>query len=167
MATHPHVMMFLAGSAVLARNAQSNSDQLLSLSFELWLQVLDNEVLNDNAIDFFYTNIDDILDSSTAYDTVSSVNAHVDDMSLDTAMEMSNTGMDSLWLFINPLMIETSSNLAQLANAYTELDLFQAPLEAAGDFYFSFVPYWIHLRVLLEAEIPVAAGVSSAPQATK
>jgi hypothetical protein len=66
----------------------ANSDQLLSLSFELWPQVLDNEVLNgmctctllfhqklnfplipaiDNAIDFFYTNIiDDILNSSTA-----------------------------------------------------------------------------------------------------
>ncbi|KIK64421.1 hypothetical protein GYMLUDRAFT_240964 [Collybiopsis luxurians FD-317 M1] len=126
----------------------ANSDQLLSLSFELWLQVLDNEVLNDDAIDFFYTNIDDILNSSTAYDAVSSVNAHVDDMPLDTTMEMSNTGMNSLWLFNNPLMIETLSNLAQLANAYTELDLFQAPLEAA------------------EAEIPVAGGVSSAPQAT-
>lgn len=65
----------------------ANSDQLLSLSFELWPQVLDNEVLNgtctrtplfhqklnfplipaiDDAIDFFYANINDILNSSTA-----------------------------------------------------------------------------------------------------
>lgn len=59
------------------------------------------------------------------------------------------------------------SNLAQLANACADLDLFQAPLEAAGEFYSSFVQYSVHLSVLLEAEIPVAGGASSAPQASK
>jgi hypothetical protein len=59
------------------------------------------------------------------------------------------------------------SNLAQLTNAYTELDLFQAPLEAAGEFYSSFVQYWVHLSVFLEADISVAGGAGSAPQASK